>query len=278
MSRIGSLFRKLFNRENLKKPIFWGAMTGVFFILLLIVMTMWNIVDQPKFCTSCKFEQGPYDTWAKSTHSRVACNECHVEKGFWNAFKFRGNLIKLIVVQVTKNPTQPSQVQMPSNESCDACHKAKRTISPSGDLLIPHDSHTKLRGLKCVDCHRRLVHNTKQVKRNRPPMITCYKCHDGKKASNSCTACHTEKALPEDHKAADWYKVHGPLQAQDPAYCDKCHGWVKGYCTECHQRRPKSHAGLWRTVHKDRVIAVGKANCVQCHRDDFCIRCHGMVP
>jgi hypothetical protein len=109
-------------------------------------------------------------------------------------------------------------------------------------------------------------------------MITCYKCHDGKKAPNACTACHTEKAVPEDHKAPDWLVIHSQKQKQDPLYCEKCHGWVKGYCTECHQRKPKSHAGKWRTTHRDRVASAGMQNCVQCHREDFCVRCHGIMP
>lgn len=278
MSRIGNLFRKLFNRENLRKPIFWGAMTGVLFIVIIIVATVWNIVDAPTFCLSCHFEQGPYDTWKQSTHSRVACNQCHVPLGTWNAVKFRMNLIQWIVVQVSKNPTQPSAVQMPANANCDICHKVKRKVSPSGDLLIPHDSHIGLRGLKCVDCHRNLVHNTKKTARNKPPMTVCYKCHDGKKAPNSCATCHTEKALPQDHKAEDWLIIHSQVQKQDPAYCEKCHGWVKGYCTECHQRKPKSHVGLWRTNHRDRIAALGMTNCRACHNDQFCIRCHGIMP
>jgi hypothetical protein len=279
MSRIGNFFKRIFNKENLRKPVFWGALTGVIFIIVVIVATVWNVVDSPTFCARvCHFEQGPTDTWAKSTHSRVACVDCHVEPGFWNALKFRTNMVSWIFLQVTKNPTQPQAIQMPSNASCDVCHKVKRKISPSGDLLIPHDAHIGLRGLKCVDCHRNLVHNAKQTARNKPPMTVCYKCHDGKKASNACSACHTEKAVPEDHKAADWLVIHSDVQKQDPAYCDKCHGWVKGYCTECHQRRPKSHAGLWRTNHRNRIAEVGMRNCLQCHNEQFCIRCHGIMP
>ena len=278
MSRIGNFFKRIFNKENLRKPVFWGALTGLLAIVFVLLATLWMVPANPEFCSrGCHFEKGPTETWSKSTHSRVGCVECHVAPGFMNQVKFRLTLVNWIYTAISKNPSSASQVVLPGNANCDACHKVKRTVSPSGDLLIPHDSHTKLRGLKCVDCHRNLVHNTKPAKRNRPPMITCYKCHDGKKAPNTCTACHTEKAVPEDHKASDWLVIHSQKQKQDPLYCEKCHGWVKGYCTECHQRKPKSHAGKWRTTHKDRIAAVGVQNCVQCHRADFCIRCHGIM-
>lgn len=269
---------KIFSKDNMKRPIFWGSSLGILFILVIIGATVYNIVDQPRFCVSCHIEQGPYDTWEKSTHSRVVCTKCHVEPGFANSIKFRTTLIRLIYITFSKDPSKPTQVTLPGNDNCNECHKAKRRISASGDLLIPHDSHIKLRGLRCVDCHRNLVHNIKASKHNRPPMITCYKCHDGKKAPNQCTACHTEKSVPEDHRAADWLKTHRAKQLEDPAYCERCHGWVKGYCVECHQRRPKSHAGKWRTNHQVKISSDGKQGCAFCHRDDMCIRCHGITP
>jgi hypothetical protein len=183
-------------------------------------------------------------------------------------------------ITITENPDTVEKVTPIANENCELCHKSLRKVSSTGDLIIPHEAHTKLRDLKCVDCHRWLVHKqgaTKTV-RNRPPMIVCYKCHDGKKASNSCSSCHTEKSVPEDHKSAEWPVVHSQVQQQDPTYCDNCHGWVKDYCSECHQRRPSSHADKWRTVHRDKIAAVGKNSCAHCHKDDFCVRCHGMIP
>lgn len=267
-----------FSKENIRRPVFWVSLVGVLSIVLLVVGLAWWVADQPRFCVSCHIEKGAYDTWTQSTHSRVSCNLCHVKPGFLSALEFRFALFRLAYVTVTKDPSKPTEVTLPANENCDQCHKVKRTISPSGDLKIPHQSHVKLRKLRCVDCHRNMVHSVNPTKRNRPPMIACYKCHDGKRAPNRCDACHTEKGVPDDHKAADWLMTHSDKQKQDPQYCVKCHGWVKDYCSECHQRRPRSHATKWRTNHQVKIASFGKGGCMHCHQDAMCIRCHGQVP
>lgn len=162
----------------------------------------------------------------------------------------------------------------PADMNCDKCHKLKRDITPAGDLIIPHASHTKLRKLACVDCHELLVHSPKAKQGNKPAMVGCYKCHDGTKAPNQCSACHTEKSLPPDHQAADWLQTHSIIQAQDPGYCQKCHGWVSDYCNECHKRKPRSHVKAWAAQHQGLITSAKKEGCAKCHGAERCQSCH----
>jgi hypothetical protein len=128
--------------------------------------------------------------------------------------------------------------------------------------------------MDCVECHGYLVHEKSATGKNTPTMAACLRCHDGDTAKNACTACHTEKAAPDSHKAASWTIVHAE-QGKDPQ-CVKCHAWTKNWCVDCHSRRPRSHGGNWRATHGDR--AVKQRSCEACHKASFCIRCHGEVP
>ncbi len=276
--RIRNLIKKVFNRENMRNPLFWGGVVGVTSLIIALSVGMIAYTEQSSFCRTCHIMDEPWDVWAKSTHARVRCNVCHVHPGLWNALKHKPAGLLEVWAVITDNPSQPRNVHAPDNVNCEQCHKSKRKVSSTGDLLMPHEAHTKLRGLKCVDCHRDLVHTATGKKKNMPAMNVCYKCHDGKKAPNACSSCHTEKAVPEDHNQDDWLKVHSLKQKEDPEYCENCHGWVKDYCSECHQRKPSTHATKWRTNHKTRILADGKQGCNHCHNDDMCIRCHGLVP
>ena len=88
----------------------------------------------------------------------------------------------------------------PTNEACLACHNDLRTVSPKGDLQIPHRAHVTVLKMKCVECHNYLVHEKSPEGKHTPPMAGCLRCHDGDTAKNTCTACHTEKAAPASHR------------------------------------------------------------------------------
>lgn len=242
-------------------------------LALLIVPNM--VAFSPSYCGTCHADQ--YATWSHSTHKNVTCTDCHIPRDSWTAFKARiGMLDKLVYetgLYATKHNIMGFEVE-PASKSCDYCHKTKRDITPAGDLIIPHASHTKLRKLMCVQCHKELVHSAKAKNGNKPSMLGCYRCHDGRKAPNSCSVCHTEKALPPDHRTIDWLRIHSDVQKRDPSYCDRCHGWVKDYCTECHKRKPRSHDKTWPQTHQGLMATDRKDGCAKCHGTQKCQSCH----
>jgi hypothetical protein len=169
---------------------------------------------------------------------------------------------------------KPGYFETPTNEACLECHSDLRTISPKGDLQIPHRAHITILKMDCVDCHRYLVHELSPEGKHTPPMIECLTCHDGDTAKDACTACHTQKAAPESHSASDWLITHA-AQVDDPE-CITCHKWKDDWCADCHRDQPRSHTSDWRSVHGERVAE--HRNCEACHEADFCVRCHGVVP
>jgi hypothetical protein len=260
---------------RMRRLVKYSSTMGVIALALIALLIVPNLVAfSPSFCDTCHVDQ--HATWTHATHKNVTCTDCHIPRDAWSAFKARLGMLDKLVVKAGLSPGNHNITGFelkPPNANCDYCHKAKRDITPGGDLIIPHAAHTKLRKLLCVDCHKELVHSAKAKVGNKPSMTGCYVCHDGKKAPNSCSACHTEKALPNDHRAPDWLRVHSQVQQHDPAYCDGCHGWVKDYCNECHKRQPRSHDATWPQVHQGVVDPGRKAGCAKCHGQK-CNSCH----
>ncbi len=95
----------------------------------------------------------------------------------------------------------PSVFATPTNEACLECHNDLRSVSPKGDLQIPHRAHVTILKMECVECHDYLVHELNPSGKHLPTMAGCLRCHDGDTAKDTCTACHTQKAAPDSHQA-----------------------------------------------------------------------------
>lgn len=249
---------------------------GLVVLVVLAVIVLPSLVAfSPGFCHTCHFDQ--HKNWSQATHRNVTCTDCHIQKDTLQALKARIGILDKLIIKIglsRGNRGITGFDAKPMNKNCDVCHRLKRDITPAGDLIIPHASHTKLRKLMCVDCHAQLVHSPKAKMGNKPEMVGCYKCHDGITASNQCGACHTEKALPQDHQAANWLQIHSAVQAQNPAYCQDCHGWVADYCNECHKRKPRSHDKAWPANHQSLITTDRKEGCAKCHGTERCQTCH----
>jgi len=241
--------------------------------VILLVVVPGYIASQPQFTQRYGNMADEYATWETSVHAKASCQSCHVDPDFTAQTAYSARMLGEFYVKLVARSRQPDVLATPTNDACSACHIDLRTVSPSGDLLIPHRAHVDVLGLDCIACHDFLVHEQSPEGGHAPRMVTCMECHDGEQAKDACTTCHTEKAAPESHQAEEWLVVHADART---AECDSCHGWTDDWCVECHTRRPASHGERWRSTHRDQVEQ--RRNCEACHEGDFCIRCHGVVP
>lgn len=228
----------------------------------------------PAFAGRVPVLAASYRTWSGSTHAEVGCSACHARPGNLSQASFRAVVLGESAASLVDSSKGRSAFFSPSNEACLVCHSDLRTVSPKGDLQIPHRAHVTVLEMRCVECHAYLVHDKSPEGKHVPPMAACLKCHDGDTAKDDCGACHTAKAAPETHRTADWLVVHG--QASLGQDCDRCHKWASRWCADCHSQRPKSHGNDWRQVHGARVAE--HRNCEACHAGSFCTKCHGTVP
>lgn len=214
------------------------------------------------------------DHWLTSTHSRISCAECHIEPGLDGLVTFSAEAVPAFYAQLVRGPDDTNLLKAPARVACQKCHTSYRSVAPSGDLLIPHRAHVEVLGMECVVCHEDLVHSFNRRGFNRPEMESCLEnCHDGDTATDECVKCHTRKDTPETHEAEDWLQVHGQM-AEDAEDCGDCHDWTPGYCAECHEKRPASHVGNWKSGHAATALVRGDG-CFVCHGgEEYCNQCH----
>lgn len=256
-----------------RRRLFVIAGIALIFLVVLVIIPGY-IASQPQFLNRYSSLKSAHETWTTSVHAEASCQSCHVSPKWTAQTIYSARMLGEFYLSFVVPSRQPKLLGTPTNDACQACHVDLRTVSPSGDLNIPHRAHVSVLKLQCVQCHEYLVHKTNPAGKHTPAMAECLKCHDGKTAKNGCSTCHTDKALPENHKAADWAIVHADKQKEID--CAKCHKWTANWCAQCHSTRPRSHTPRWRTDHGAKVKT--HRNCEVCHDAAFCIRCHGEVP
>lgn len=254
--------------------IIGGAIVGIF---LLVYIFSFIVVGNPKSCGVCHEIRPAVETWEKTSHEKFHCDVCHEGPSVFSRFSSAARLTKDVIPHLTGSYSRPLRAteDIP-NSYCLSCHVSWRNVSPSGDLKIPHKKHFEELDIECVYCHSRVTHmyELRGKKATRPPMTLCMQCHNGKKATFECTACHTEKPVPDNHKQPDWLEKHGELAEEID--CGKCHAWVLDYCQECHTKsRPSTHVGgdKWKSLHRKRA-QLKPNTCLVCHSRDYCMRCH----
>ncbi|MDO8964038.1 MAG: cytochrome c3 family protein [Coriobacteriia bacterium] len=243
-------------------------------VLVALVGVPGYIGSQPGFLQRYSYLDGEYASWSTSVHAKVACQQCHAAPDLPAQAAYSARMLGEAYLSVVMPNRKLDVFAKPTNASCSSCHIDLRTVSPSGDLNIPHRAHVSVLKLDCVRCHTYLVHTKSSDGKHVPPMAACLTCHDGKQAKNACATCHTAKAAPASHRAADWVVVHP--DKQQGGECAKCHKWRADWCAECHSKRPRSHVAKWRSTHGEKVKT--HRNCEACHDAAFCVRCHGELP
>lgn len=251
----------------------WLAVAILAFLLLVVAFLPQFSTLQPGYYERYEGMPVRMDNWRASTHARMGCITCHLEPGVKGFVRFGLRSIPDFYSQLFFGPRTTNLMQLPSNAACQKCHTGFRQVSPAGDLLIPHKAHVQVLNIACVVCHKDLVHSANSEGFNRPEMTTCLDlCHDGTKASNTCTDCHTRKQTPDSHDRPDWLLVHS--EQSTTIDCAKCHAWTPDFCADCHAKRPASHKGNWKKDHQHRAKVLGKG-CLVCHGGEkFCKNCH----
>jgi len=257
--------------DRRKRWLRWGLVAFAIFVLVIVPG---YIATRPAFLQRFERMNPKYQAWEKSVHAKTTCQQCHVPPRVLPQSAYAVRMLGEFYLSLAMPDWEPEAFPKPTNAACERCHLDLRTVSPKGDLKIPHRAHVSVLKLDCIECHNYLVHDKSPEGKNTPPMTGCLKCHDGKTAKNGCPTCHTNKAAPATHKAADWVIVHADKAKGDD--CIKCHKWNDKWCTTCHEMRPRSHTVKWRETHGEQVKK--HRSCEACHTGAFCKKCHGEVP
>lgn len=275
---------------------------ALFFIVVFFSLGLIGVEtsSSSEFCSSCHEMKPEVYTWQASTHSEVACVNCHIGSGTANYAKAKANGLVEAYKKTTNTYTAP--IQMPKeipNSACESCHDMnKRAVTPSGDLIIPHDKHLS-KDIKCVQCHSGVAHGKvsernvtfktdyskwdtslgktmmSDVKFVSPKMETCIDCHKARDISISCKTCHSTGKKPKSHKQADFKTgAHGPIAEKDVKKCDTCHKYMSGDEVKELQAVPASQQFLNSgNVQGIKITAQDYAK-----ENTFCQKCHATRP
>jgi hypothetical protein len=197
-------------------------------------------------------------------------------------------------------------LHLPDDDSCRSCHSrphddhpcltchapdgAIASLTEARDhLAFDHARHLPRAKQNCMRCH---VGVAESDERMRPPMASCFKCHDQDRDARRCDSCHknleTSGELPATHLAheGDWLRDHGARAASSAQACASCHS--ERYCASCHgvtvaalpaQQRfsdpftPSVHRAGFASRHALEAKSDPGA-CQTCHAPDRCAACH----
>lgn len=257
-----------FKQENLGLKIFF-----VLIALFLLLYGFYYFTGLNSLCVSCHVIKPYYDSFLQSTHNANLCVDCHRQPTLLSDFFYRVRAFRNLVVYFTVGELKPGRVKL-NLKVCFACHVEAREITPTGDIIIDHKKHSTQEGIACLDCHTKIGH--RERKEPSAAMENCYKCHGKVKgASDECTLCHSAKGATKSHRLPKWKtEVHGrEALNQGTEACLECHTKPKGFCTDCHQKRPLSHDLGWNYEHS-RLAKKTKEGCLTCHQNKYCLRCH----
>ncbi|KKK38809.1 NapC/NirT cytochrome c domain protein [Mesobacillus campisalis] len=277
----------------------FGALTLLFLVIFFMVGYAGHEgSSSSKFCASCHEMKPEYYTWHNSSHSEVACVDCHTEPGAENIAKSKVNTVEQAIKK--KMQTYEAPIRMPSeitDASCEKCHNVyNRNFTVTGDLIIPHDRH-KDEGISCIQCHSGVAHGkiadrkmtfqadyakwddkTGQLamadpKYVKPNMDTCMDCHKARKITTECSACHTTGMVPETHKEDSFASKHGLDANEDLASCNGCH----------QDMSDEPLTGYEEISPIDKYLKQDKKQAAKNHlnyakENTFCIDCHEVRP
>lgn len=275
--------------------------SGVLLVGFIAVFGGISLTMSPDFCKICHKTMTPeYVTWKYSSHSQIACVDCHMEPGVINIAKEKvkatGHLYDYITASYKEDWPIKMKHELPSH-LCEQCHSvSNRNFTLSGDLKIPHELHGE-KGVSCVQCHSGVAHGNiagravtkddnnvsvwtdKEGQENmtaefvRPDMDTCVACHmdpasfgvkDVKSVTWSCEACHKNIYTPQSHNPSMWLGVHGLDAEKDLKSCVGCHaiGATKGFEAN----------GIMKIVNPNPQVQD------YVWKTDFCANCHSQKP
>jgi len=302
-------FEKMGLRDKLKfdlsktedKLKLFILVSGVLLFLLVATVGGISLTMSPNFCKLCHKAMTPeYVTWKYSSHSQIACVDCHMEPGVVNIMIEKvmatKHLVDYLKGDYEKHLPIKMKHELPSH-LCEQCHSVKtRNFTLSGDLIVPHEKHGE-KGVGCVKCHSGVAHGNiagraatktgdlgawtdEDGKKNmipeyvRPDMDVCVDCHitpakygvkGVESVTWSCEACHRDINTPKSHRAPVWLQTHGLDAAKELKDCVSCHD-----------------IGIKPSLAADGVrnnmIKAGSTAKDYAWKNDFCIACHSKKP
>lgn len=266
-------------RKKIKKRfIIYGAILGVFFVLMFAVV---EFTSHSGFCAACHYMKPYFQSWEESSHGQFECSKCHYPPKGGIRSKLRKKIEGLVMVgrYWTKLYVKSKPWAEIRDESClqQGCHD-KRLLegkvlfkTVAFDHKVHFEDLKRGKNLQCTSCHSQIV----QGEHITVTESSCFICHfkesDHYPKISECYHCHHKEELISEKTS----RYNHSLVFDNGFECNKCHsntilgdGAVpRENCYKCHMERERldqyDDTDLMHDVH----IARNKIECNQCHMD-----------
>jgi hypothetical protein len=291
-------------KDPVRRPrfIIWTIVTVIAIIAFMVPVI--GVTSTFWFCSqSChKVQDDTITAYQHSSHSKVSCMACHepVNADPITFLMKKAEALGELYMTVTNKFELPlngeSEVALTMKTTqCTQCHNlATRPVSPSAGLKINHDKHSA-KNIPCTICHNRVAHNEDFALVNKDPntglnrkhdnfmsMDACFRCHDqadGSKAPGACIDCHPVgfQLKPPSHLASDFLKKHGEMAktAQETVAEALKEKGVASVTLDLKSEWMNVSANSTETLGQKLIPVKAVFYCGTCHKDQFCINCHG---
>ncbi len=235
---------------------------------------------QPEFCDSCHIMEPYYASWQASSHSNVACIECHYEPGAVETFEGKFKALSQLAKYVTRTQGTKPWAEV-SDQSCmrSGCHSVRMLEGEVAFKSVAFDHRHHLletrrgRKLRCVTCHSQIV----QGEHVSVTTSVCFMCHfmpghDGTvpQKTSDCLLCHGPPDKPVLVAGREF--VHADYVSRGVS-CRECHDPV--ISGEGTVRRERCHTCHAEVGHIERIgeteflhqkhVTDHKVECFECH-------------
>ncbi|MCC7476904.1 NapC/NirT family cytochrome c [bacterium] len=264
---------------------------SILVVLVIFFTGSWGALaytNNPAFCTKCHVMDPYCNTWASSTHSKVACVDCHYAPGDKYKIWVKAKSLNQVAAYWTGHYDTKFYADI-KDASCMVCHKLEDLNKPvkyNGHVNFDHSKHYGKddRGIKllCTSCHS---HSEKDqhfsINKN-----ACYLCHFRGEMSASvpkkqefCTKCHD---VPEKDIEISGQTYSHASYVEQGVDCQRCHiDAVEGQgdvetrsCEVCHDDPKLPDTAAEREELHRTHVTEHKVDCFRCHTDIT----HGVRP
>jgi len=279
------------------------VIAGVMIPVLGITSTRW-------FCAEgChKVQDDTITAYEHSAHSEISCMACHMPVNanpvifLIHKAEALGELAQTVSNSYELPLNGESEVALEmTQDKCTQCHSpSTRKFTPSVGIKIDHKVHGE-KAVTCTLCHNRTAHvedfelTLKNPKTGEPShkhpdfmkMTACFRCHgleEKAPAPGACGACHPKgfKLRPPSHETTGAFVAkHAEIAIEvDKEVKEVLHeaGIEVAAVAErkaAFEEVSKEGAETHETV-GELILPVGAVNeCSTCHKDSFCLACHG---
>jgi len=293
------------NKELLtnKRVRFVVILLGLLFFIPFIIYKA--TIGNSGFCGLCHMMKPEYYTHKASTHSRISCAACHIAPNPQSILDAGKSAVENTFRAITGTYVAPIKMLRPIDDrACERCHNMNTRVVSSSveDLVIPHDKH-KAKGINCNKCHSGVAHGnianrrvTYEADYKRwdpvlgetlmgeprqliPTMDACMRCHELRKVTKACSACHPSGMMPDDHIPPAFKNGgHGKEAAKDLEYCNSCHGYMSNKAVEVTKEVSAVKKLLDQKMSRTKPKQAGVTVNTYARQNTFCKDCHGKRP